>query len=384
MQKPSSLDNEDERLNELLDYKILDTESEPSYDDIALLASSICGVPVALISLVDKERQWFKAKVGTDTSETDRDISFCGHAIHETEIFVVPDAKDDKRFFDNPLVESGFVRFYAGAPLISANGYALGTLCVIDQKPRSLTIEQIHALKALARQVSRNMELGRSLSILNKKYSEITHLTKIVSRQKADLIEAAKISAIGTLTAGVAHEVNNPLAIILGKCQRVKNGVAKGSYAKEKILDDLSIIENSAGRISNVTKGMLMFYGAYEDSGFSNLETGTIFDQVLALCRERIKLAGIALELVEIPDIRFEGSAGLIVQVLINLINNAFDAVQFEDKKWIRLSVFDQGEKVIFSVMDSGPGIPKDNVHTHFVLEVPKSQIDKTQHKPAV
>lgn len=148
------LANESERIKSLIELDILDTPAEILYDDLALLASKICETPIALVSLIDSDRQWFKAKVGLDAAETPRDVSFCGHAIHQSEIFEVPDAYGDERFRDNPLVTGApVVRFYAGAPLILPNGSGVGTLCVIDHKPRKLTASQRAAFSALARQV---------------------------------------------------------------------------------------------------------------------------------------------------------------------------------------------------------------------------------------
>ena len=152
MKKPAIPANEKQRQAALESYAILDSSPEMAYDDIATLASMICGTPIALVTLIDNDRQWFKANVGLDAAETSRDISFCGHAIHDVKVFEVDDARLDERFADNPLVQEGpKIRFYAGAPLIDRQGFALGTLCVIDKEPKKLSADQIKALEALAR-----------------------------------------------------------------------------------------------------------------------------------------------------------------------------------------------------------------------------------------
>jgi PAS domain S-box-containing protein len=150
------------RVEALRQYAVLDTLPEQALDDLTALAAQICGAPIALISLVDEHRQWFKARFGWAMAETPRDISFCGHALHERDLFIVPDATRDKRFAQNPMVTGQpRIRFYAGAPLVNSEGAALGTLCVIDHVPRTLTLEQERALRVLARQVMTHLELRR-------------------------------------------------------------------------------------------------------------------------------------------------------------------------------------------------------------------------------
>jgi GAF domain-containing protein len=154
--------NESERLTALRDYHILDTEAEQDYDDITLLAAQICQVPVALISLVDESRQWFKSKLGIKQCQTPRDVAFCAHAILQAEPLIVRDALKDYRFADNALVKrSPHIRFYAGFPLFNPQGHALGTLCAIDRRPRQLSAAQNRAMRALSRLVMARMELRR-------------------------------------------------------------------------------------------------------------------------------------------------------------------------------------------------------------------------------
>ena len=157
-------DNEVQRIKAFCQYHILDTEPEAAFDEITKLAATICHAPIALVSLVDKERQWFKSKVGLEAPQTPRNVAFCSYTILIPDILVVPNALEDARFATNPLVtEDPKIRFYAGVPLITPEGYALGSLCVIDYVPRELREEQLEALKVLARQVVAQLELRRKL-----------------------------------------------------------------------------------------------------------------------------------------------------------------------------------------------------------------------------
>lgn len=172
--------NENLRLKALQDLAILDSPREQSFDDVALAAMHLCNVPIAIVSLIDKDRQWFKSCLGLDATETSRDLAFCAHAIlTPDDVFVIEDATKDKRFFDNGLVTGApFIRFYAGAPLVNAEGLALGTLCVIDSKPRQLSDEQLNVLKALARQVVQLLRLRSAHDLIQQKEKLLSSLLK--------------------------------------------------------------------------------------------------------------------------------------------------------------------------------------------------------------
>jgi anti-sigma regulatory factor (Ser/Thr protein kinase) len=168
--------NEKARVQALRRYKILDTDPENAFDDLTILASHICQTPVALISLIDSDRQWFKSKHGISVSETPREVSFCAVAIQQPDLFVVPDASKDPRFSSNPFVVSDpKIRFYAGAPFTSSDGHPLGTLCVVDVVPRALTPNQEAALLSLSRQVQAQFELRRNLIELRTALDERDH-----------------------------------------------------------------------------------------------------------------------------------------------------------------------------------------------------------------
>ena len=161
-------ENEAERLNTLRGYGILDTHPEDRFDELARLANIICGTPSSVISLVDEHRQWFKSKIGVSISETRRDIAFCAHAILQRDVMEVDDARADKRFADNPLVTSSpNIRFYAGAPLVTKEGCALGVMCVLDRKPRKLSNEQRTWLSMLG-------QLAMAILDFRKKVGEVS------------------------------------------------------------------------------------------------------------------------------------------------------------------------------------------------------------------
>src|SRR5437667_1871574 len=180
--------NEVKRLKVLWQYEVLDTVPEEVFDDLTELAARICEAPIALITLVDEDRQWFKSKVGVSVNETSREISFCAHAINQPELFIVPDATQDQRFAQNPLVTSDpKVRFYAGAPLVTPDGYALGTLCVIDKVPRELRPDQRQALRILARHVVSQLELRRRSHELANARSELERLKSALDHARKEL-----------------------------------------------------------------------------------------------------------------------------------------------------------------------------------------------------
>ena len=185
--------NETRRLKVLWQYEVLDTVPEEVFDDLTNLAAYICEAPIALISLVDEDRQWFKARTGVTLKETAREISFCAHAIVKEGVFVVPDATKDARFKNNPLVTGPQkIRFYAGAPLITPDGHALGTLCVLDKNPRTLRPQQQQALSVLARHVVSQLELRRHARELQQVSVNRREQASALARAKAEIVRLRK------------------------------------------------------------------------------------------------------------------------------------------------------------------------------------------------
>ncbi|MDQ2765219.1 MAG: ATP-binding protein [Pseudomonadota bacterium] len=238
------------RLTALDRYNILDTPPEQGFDDIVLLASRICETPVALVSFVASDRQWFKARVGFDQCQTPLDQSVCAHAIQQPGLLIIPDLTADPRTHQNTLVTEGpHIRFYAGARLETREGQALGTLCVIDTKPRpeGLTSEQANSLEALARQVMTQLDLR----VAQREQSEQLALTQEALRQ------AQKMEAVGQLTGGIAHDFNNLLTGIIGSLDIVQRRIT--SSRLDDVPHFLHAATASAHRAAALTHRLLAF-----------------------------------------------------------------------------------------------------------------------------
>lgn len=333
--------DEAQRLQALYSYDILDTEAEKVFDDLTELASEICETPIALISLIDPDRQWFKSAVGLDASETDRDIAFCAHAIHEREVFEVPNALEDERFFDNPLVtEEPNIRFYAGAQLVTPSGHAIGTLCTISDKPKKLNEHQRKALKILSRQVIAQMELRQSLK------------------------EAKDASDFKTeFLSNISHEIRTPLNAITGFSQAIIEQSTKTPLPAD-IEDYVQEIDFSAGRLLHIVNSVLDL-SKIEAGKMEVIPTwfqaGKFFQHINGMMQIKAKEKGVKLDFdiaSDLPELLFldEGKIG---QILINIINNA---VKFTDAgKQIFVSARVTSQSLNFVIEDQGVGISKEN-----------------------
>ncbi|MBT0587830.1 sensor histidine kinase [Alteromonas oceanisediminis] len=185
MHKPTLPDNESQRLKALVSYQIMDTDPDPVFDDITAMIAELCETSIALVSLIDDCRQWFKSAFGLSATETSKDIAFCAHAIHQNDIFEVTDTLKDERFHDNPLVtDEPNIRFYAGMPLVDEQGFALGTLCVIDTQPKQLSVRQRRYLAVLAREVTARLNLIRK----NRELEEAKALQELITQTNQDYI----------------------------------------------------------------------------------------------------------------------------------------------------------------------------------------------------
>lgn len=613
---PFSID-EQQRLEALGTYQILDTDEEKSYDDLTKIAAQVCGTNISLISLVDSERQWFKSRFGLNVTQTHRDLAFCSHAILEKKVFIVEDSRNDERFFDNPLVVGEpRVIFYAGVPLIDPDGFALGTLCVINDQPKKLSKDQIACLETLAAQVVTSFRLRRELEknkklvykfnqlatqvpgvifqyekksdgtftfpyvtesvrdifevsadevykdadivykrilsedlphmfetmkqsvqagfdweceyrvllpkkglrwlrghsrhekrsdgsviwhgfisditeeknterelaneilwnqyllegahyavistlpngtittfntqaekmlgykkeeVIGKCSPEIFHLNDeikqrareiklesgliisndfdvfiqralrdgseasewtyvrkdgtrfpvrlcvtairdqdnniigyvgfsedlteqkkleaIVEAQRVQMVNNAKLASLGEMAGGVAHEINNPLAIISGRANILKKDILENRIDNEKLIHGIDKIEKTALRISKIIRGLRVFSRNAENDPMECAKVSQIIEDTLELCKERFRNHSIELNVNCPSDVEVICRPAQISQVLTNLLSNAFDAVEVLDEKWIKISVENLSHLVQIRITDSGKGI---------------------------
>ncbi len=258
--------SEEIRLADLHLYDLLDTAAEPAFDELRELAAQICNCPISLITLVDKNRQWFKSKQGIDDSETARDVSFCSHAILDDEVMVVQDATKDDRFFDNPFVEGEMnIRFYAGAPIVSPTGQKLGTICVLDQQPRTLTASQERALEILSNQVTRLLELRLKSKVIEERSAELIRIknqavSSIIKNQDEENLLVAKElpeNIAQELAAGRLH-LNMAAANESNRMQHLQD-------ANEAITNALNDVKNLSYNISPTTLDEVPVRELFED-----------------------------------------------------------------------------------------------------------------------
>ena len=332
-------EDEHARLAALHEAQVLDTGPEQDFDDIALLASEICGTPMGVVSLVDANRQWFKAKIGLDMEETHRDVAFCAHAVHGHEILEVPDATADSRFADNPLVVGpDNVRFYAGAPVVLDGTHSVGTVCVLDTAPRELTPAQRRALRSLARHASVQLELRR----FARHAGEIADRLRQLDRMKDSFL------------AAVSHELRTPLSSIRGYLEMLLDD----EFDAETSRRFLSVMQRNSDRLLRLIDDLLLVARLTEDGlqlDLAELDLAELAHQVTTACRVLADHKDVKLRDRTESPVPARGDAKRLSQALNHLVVNAikFTAPGGE----ISVISTADGEPELI-ITDTGVGIP--------------------------
>ena len=247
--------NEQARLAELRKYDILDTEPEAAFDNMVQLATHICQVPIAAISLVDEHRQWFKAIAGLDAQETSRDVAFCAHTILQSETMIVPDARADERFCDNPLVASApNIRFYAGVPLVTPQGFHLGTLCVIDCKPRELDAAQLKAIKVLADNVMAHLDLRLSHKHIRQYVEDLQLAATIFESSSESMIVTDSDNQIITVNPAFTVTTGYALNEVIGRNPRLLSSGRQSDEFYQAMWSSLNSVGHWNGEVWNLRK----------------------------------------------------------------------------------------------------------------------------------
>ncbi len=343
---PQPTPDELERLAALFRYDILDTPTESEFDELAQMAAELCNVKIALISLIDQERQWFKACVGLNAKETPREISFCGHAIHHEEIFEISDAKEDVRFADNPLVtEEPYIRFYAGKPLEAFDGRKLGTLCIIDPEPRTLNEKERRILNFLGKQVEKQLALRLHLRQSEQGLQLI--------RAQAEQLEA-KNKVQNQLISVLAHDLRSPVASL----ESVVDAFDRDFFSPEQTGKLIQELRPELTRTSSQLNQVLEWVQKQlksEDTELTPFSVEAIAEESLSWIEQRAFEKQVTLVKDIEANVQALGLPELVQIIWRNLLGNAIKYCSPKDQ--VTLFAHRDQDDIILGVKDTGLGM---------------------------
>jgi signal transduction histidine kinase len=351
-------ENEAERLQALIEYEVLDTAEELNFDELTELASSICQKPIALISLIDSDRQWFKSHHGLDARETPRDYAFCAHAILDDGIFEICDSTQDERFNDNPLVVGApDVIFYAGAPLQTPSGHNIGTLCVIDNKPGKLSEQQRRQLRLIGNQVIAQLELREASGTKTALLEELKISANKLSQQNQELYQFAH---------RVAHDLNSPLTNIQSFVDLSLHDLEKGE--NDKAIVKYDYIKNASNKARQLIGDLLELTRAeLSNERLQVVDLNNLLSDVVDNINSTIENNPINIDYEVKVSSEFVSEPTRLQQIFYNLLSNS---VKYYDTKkakpFAKIIVESSGQNISVRVQDNGLGIPEKYQHKIF------------------
>lgn len=342
----------EKRIDTIRYLHLLDGNGEVEFGDLVGLVAEICEVPYAAVGVFTEDTYHLLATKGLPKRPVPKSNAFCAIVLDGQKPLEISDTVQDARARQSPMVTGELgVRFYYGHPLVMADGEVIGALCVMDRQPKKLTDIQISAVATLSRQVVTHFERRRAEIVLNQ--------------QRTAIASSAKLSALGEMAAGIAHEINNPLAAIVSRAGFLMERVESGKLDGMEIMSAAAAIESTSLRISKTVKALRSFARDADTDPMGEAHVSNLFDDALLLCEERLRHSSIQFDVAAFADDPVVVCRPVqIVQVLLNLLNNAYDAAVESDEKWVKLDYRLAGKECEISVANGGPRLPSSMLET--------------------
>lgn len=348
-------ESEYSRLANLESYLIMDSEPEVSFDQLAFLASTICNTPIALISFIDFDRQWFKSSVGIELHEIPRYLSACNQTIRNNEIYQIPDVMKDHSQYREFMAREGF-QFYAGVPITTSEGFNLGTLCVIDYEPRQLTEDQIHVLKVIADQIMDLLEVRKKYRQNLKRLNELGEASYRSEQHFQDIAHRARTRAVAEMAAGLSYRIRPHIMAI----NSVEKRLEKTLELKPETQNELKILTDSSSEVLLLMDALDKFLLAEQEKSMKLLDLSEALQSVIFHLEYKFKKYDIKVTSDIEKDLRCIGNELQIKEVFYSVINNAVEAVMGLKERNIQISVKNHHHKITMFIKDSGRGITDD------------------------
>lgn len=348
-------ESERSRIANLESYLIMDSEPEVSFDQLAFLASTICNTPIALISFIDFDRQWFKSSVGIEIHEIPRYLSACNQTIKTRELYQIPDVEKDNSQYREFMAREGF-QFYAGVPITSTDGFNLGTLCVIDYEPRTLTEDQVNVLKVIAGQIMDLLEVRKKYRQNLNRLKELGEASYRSEQHFQDIAHRARTRAVAEMSAGLSYRIRPHIMAI----NSVEKRLEKTLELKPETQNELKILTDSSNEVLLLMDALDKFIQAEQEKSMKLMDLGEALRAVLFHLEYKFKKYDIKVSCDVEKDLRCIGNEIQMKEVFYSVINNAIEAVMGLKERNIDITIRNHHHKITILVKDTGRGISEE------------------------